>query len=43
MHGVQKPELFRHQEQENDYGTAGDEEILSPLPEAPSAQRNQVE
>jgi hypothetical protein len=40
---VQEPELFQYQEQEDHYRTAGNEEILPPLPEAPAAQGNQVE
>jgi hypothetical protein len=40
---MQEPELFRHQEQKDHHGAVGNEEILSVLPEAPAAQRNQVE
>jgi hypothetical protein len=40
---MQEPELFRHQKQENYHGTAGNEEVLPVLPEAPAAQGNQVE
>jgi hypothetical protein len=40
---VQKPELFIDQEQEDLYGTIGNEEVLPALPEAPAAQGNQVE
>jgi hypothetical protein len=40
---MQESQLFGHEEQENNHGTAGNEEILSVLPEAPGAQGNQVE
>jgi hypothetical protein len=40
---VQEPELLFDQEQEDLYGTAGNEEVLPALPEAPAAQGNQVE
>jgi hypothetical protein len=40
---VQEPELFQHQEQENNHGAVGNEEVLPALPEAPAAQGNQVE
>jgi hypothetical protein len=40
---MQEPELFFDKEQEDEHGTAGDEEILSALPQTPAAQGNQVE
>jgi hypothetical protein len=40
---VQKPELLFHEKQEDDHGTAGNEEVLPALPEAPATQGNQVE
>jgi hypothetical protein len=40
---VQKPELHVYQEQEDDYGAPGDEEVLPALPETPGPQGNQVE
>jgi hypothetical protein len=40
---MQEPELLGHQEQEDHHGATGDEEILPVLPEAPTAQGNQVE
>jgi hypothetical protein len=43
VHGVQEPELFFDQEQEDHDRASGDEEILPALPEAPDAQGNQVE
>jgi hypothetical protein len=39
---VQEPQLLEHQEQEDHDRTAGIEEVLPVLPEAPSASRNQV-
>jgi hypothetical protein len=39
---VQEPELFEHQEQEDDYGAPGIKEILPQVPQTPSAQGNQV-
>jgi hypothetical protein len=39
---MQEPELLVYEEQENDHGTPGDEEILPALPETPGAQGNQV-
>src|SRR5207253_6836122 len=43
VHRVQKPELFQNQEQEDYHRAAGVEEVLSPLPQAPVASRNQVD
>jgi hypothetical protein len=40
---VQKPELLFDEEQEDHYGTAGNEEVLPALPQAPAPQGNQVE
>jgi hypothetical protein len=40
---VQKPELHVYEKQEDDHGTLGNEEVLPALPEASSAQGNQVE
>jgi hypothetical protein len=40
---VQEPELFFDEEQEDDHGALGTEEILPLLPEAPASQGNQVE
>jgi hypothetical protein len=40
MHRVQEPELFEYQKQEDHHGTAGDEQVLPSLPEAPAAQGN---
>jgi hypothetical protein len=34
---VQEPQLFVDEEQEDHYGTAGIEEILPALPEAPAS------
>jgi hypothetical protein len=39
---VQEPELFDNQEQEDHHGASGAEEVLPALPEAPTAQGNQV-
>jgi hypothetical protein len=33
---VQKPELFRHEEQEDHNRTVGDEEILPQMPQTPT-------
>jgi hypothetical protein len=40
---VQESELHVYEEQEDHYGTPGNEEVLPALPEAPDAQGNQVE
>jgi hypothetical protein len=37
MHRVQESQLLVDEEQEDDDGTVGNEEILPPLPEAPTA------
>jgi hypothetical protein len=42
MFGVQESELFQHQEQEDHNRAFGNEEILPALPEAPTAQGDQV-
>jgi hypothetical protein len=34
---MQEPELLFNEEQENYDGTAGNEEVLQPLPQAPAA------
>jgi hypothetical protein len=39
---VQKPELFIHQEQKENYGAPGIEEVLPALPQTSGASRNQV-
>jgi hypothetical protein len=39
---VQEPELYVHEEQKDHDGALGVEEVLSPLPEAATAQGNQV-
>jgi hypothetical protein len=43
MHGVQKSKLLQHQEQEDHNGADRAEEVLPPLPQAPTPQGNQVE
>jgi hypothetical protein len=40
---VQESELLEHEEQEDYHRAAGNEEILPQVPQAPSAQGNQVD
>jgi hypothetical protein len=39
---VQGTELLDHEEQEDDHGPAGIQEILPPLPQAHAAQRGEI-
>jgi hypothetical protein len=40
--GLQKPELFDHEEQEDDYGPSGVLEVLQHVPQAHGPQRDEV-